>query len=430
MTTTTGTTRDRIEAAITEMALTHRERLPIIKGMFVALLARQHLLMLGPGGTGKSFLVRDLASRIVDSRYFEIAFDETSDPGQAFGPTDIKSMKDRFRVKGIFHDTWGDAFQHAKILASGDIEVAQTYIEQVPGKYRRITTNMLPEAEIAFLDEFFNANGPLLHGLMPILNERLFHNNGTPTATPLWSMFAGTNKLNADADQAALWDRIHHRHVIAPVRGRDNLRQVALDSVTRRVSGFVEADKATIELSELHAAHDEAMRLEMPDNVLDTFMDIKEELFESGIDVSVRRMNEGYAAVLANSWLNGHDAVTTADLDVLQSMWWVLQADADTARGIILGATNPGAKAALELLDQLDRVRAELAVAQNDGRDPKHLRQAGMEAYKNYKRLAQEAEELRVKAVAAGNATDRIDEAIGTATQLTAKVEQEVFNIR
>ena len=37
----------------------------------------------------------------------------------------------------------------------------------------------------AFLDEFFNANGPLLHSVMPALNERIFHNNGVPTPIPL-----------------------------------------------------------------------------------------------------------------------------------------------------------------------------------------------------------------------------------------------------
>lgn len=384
--------RDRIDTAIVEMSNTHRERLHIIKGMYVALIAKQHLLMLGQGGTGKSFMVRDLASRIENTTYFETALDETSDPGQLFGPVDIKAMKDL-------------------------------------GKYRRRTDGMLPEADIAFIDEFFNANGPTLHGMMPVLNERVFHNNGHPSICPLWSAFMGTNKLNADADQAATWDRVHHRWVVRYVADRNNLRDVLLDNVKRRISNWVEPAKSTITRDELVKAHDEAMQLEVPDAVLDTFLDIKEALLRDGIDVSTRRMNEGFAAVLANAWLNGHDPITTADLDVLQSMWWVLQDDADKARGLILSATNPGEKAALEFMDDLDKWQNDLRAATAKDLDETKLRLVGIEVYKNCNRVLDEAKQLEEKAAAAGSSTARIAELKNRTSALIAQVQSEYFNL-
>lgn len=384
--------RTDIEDSIAEMGLVHRERLSIIKGLWVSMIAKQHLLMLGPGGTGKSFIIRDLASRIATARYFETALDETSDPGQLFGPVDIKAMKDL-------------------------------------GKYRRKSEGMLPEADIGFIDEFFNANGPVLHGLQPILNERLFHNNGTPTPVPLWSAFMGTNKLNADADQAALWDRVHHRHIIRYVSDRDNLRDILLGDVARRVSTYVEAPKAGIDLTELVAAHDEAMQLEVPDNVLDAFLEIKEELQHNGIEVSTRRMNEGFAAVLANAWLNDHDPVTVADLDVLQNMWWLLQDQAESARNIILGATNPGEKAALEHLDELEKYKADLKDAKAQDLDQTKLRLVGMEVFKNCKRILGEAEALEEKALAAGASTQRVTELKERTNNLMATVQKDFFNL-
>ena len=392
MSTITTSIRDTIENAIVEMGYTHKERLQVVKGLWVALVAQQHMLMLGPGGTGKSFMCRDLATRVEDSTYFETALDETSDPGQVFGPVDIAAMKDE-------------------------------------GKYRRRIEGMLPEADIAFIDEFFNANGPTLHGMMPILNERLYHNNGQPMKTPLWSAFMGTNKLNADTDQAATWDRIHLRFVVKYVAERDNIRDMVAESIRRRITGYAEPPKASIGLDDLKTAHNEAMQLEIPDNAWETFLDIKDELLHNGVEVSSRRLAEGMAAVLANAWLNGHDQVTVGDMDVLQHMWWTFQADIETVQKIILGATNPGEKAALEFLDELEQYRANLRSAEQRDLDDTKKRLIGMEVFKNSKRIMGEADDLEEKAKAAGASTARIDELRERTQALMNHVQSEFFGL-
>lgn len=385
-------TRDRIESAIVEMGETHKERLEVIKGLWIATVAKQHLLMLGPGGTGKSFMVRDLAGRISDSTYFETALDETSDPGQVFGPVDIRAMKDE-------------------------------------GKYRRRVSGMLPEADIAFIDEFFNANGPTLHGMMPILNERLYHNNGIPAKAPLWSAFMGTNKLNADADQAATWDRVHIRFVVQYVADRDNIRDMVADSIRRRVEGYAEPEKSVITLDELRKAHNEAMNLDVPDRSWDMFLDIKDELLHNGVEVSSRRLAEGMAAVLANAWINGSSEVNVGDLDVLQHMWWSLQGDIETVRDIVLGATNPGEKAALEKLEELDKYKADLRSAEEQDLDETKKRLVGMEVFKNSKRIAEEANELEQKALAANANTMRIKELKDRTQALMDHVQTAFFGL-
>lgn len=385
-------TRNQIEAAIVEMGSVHKERLSVIHGLWVALVARQHLLMLGPGGTGKSFLIRDLASRILSAQYFETALDETSDPGQVFGPVDIKAMKEE-------------------------------------GKHRRRTTNMLPEADIAFIDEFFNANGPTLHGTMPILNERVHHNNGHATQTPLWSAFMGTNKLNADTDQAATWDRIHQRFLMSYVQGRDNIQDMVADSIARRISSYTEPEKASIELSELKTAHDEAMQTKVPQDTWDTFIDLKEELQHAGVEVGSRRIAEGMAAVLANAWINGHSEVTVGDLDVLQNMWWTFQSEIEPVQQIILGVTNPGEKMALEKLNELEKFRADLRSAEGQDLDDTKKRLIGMEVFKNSKRIMDEAEDLLEKSEAAGASTTRVKELKGRTQDLMDHVHSEFFGL-
>lgn len=387
--------RLRVEKIKEEQKDLIKERETVIDGAWVARVAQQHFLMLGPGGTAKSFLVRDMVSRITGATLFERALDESSDVSEVLGSPDIKAM-----------------------------------VEQ--GKTRRVLEGTFATATDAFLDEFFNANGVVLHSLQPGLNERIVHNNGQPTSIPLRSAFMGTNKLNADADQAALWDRIHHRHVVKYVADRNNIADMVGGAIARlavlgRGTGTNLTQVTKVTLEELDQAFNESLALDVPDPVMGVFLDIRDELNGNGILISDRRVVEGMSAVLANAWINGHETVTVGDLDILQHMWWSLQESAPIARGIILGATNPGEKAALDLLDELDKIRAEIKGAEQ--LDEERKRRVGVEAVRNCDRLLREAQPLLAKATAAGASTARIQETIDKAEALKIEVGKAVFGI-
>lgn len=391
----------RVQQIITEMRQDIKERDALIHDMWVARIAQEHLLMLGPGGTGKSYTVRRMTSHIDGSVYFESAFDETTDPSQVFGPPDIKAMVE-------------------------------------DGKTRRVVTGMLPEATDAFCDEFFNANGPLLHSLQPVLNERVFHNNGVPHSIPLRSMMAGTNKLNADVDQAALWDRIHIRHIVGYVSDRQNQIDLVGDAIARMAlvgrgtSTIVPGQtKTMVTLDELDQAHAEALALPVPDAVAHLFFDIREELQlgKAQVEVSDRRAVESMAAVLANAWVRGHSEVKIGDLDVLANMWWTVQDQRAEARNVILAATNPGEKAALDLLDELDKVKAEITAVSKPEIDDTRKKKVGVEQVKNIDRLLVEANDYLAKAQASGASTTRIQETIDRANAFKVQIGKDVFGI-
>lgn len=387
------TIQKNVQSAIAEMGLVHKERGEIIHTGWVALVGNLHHLQVGPGGTGKSFLVRDIASRVTGSKYFEVALDETSDPSQVFGPPDIKAMVE-------------------------------------DGKTRRVTDNMLAEADIAFIDEFFNSNGPTLHSIMPALNERLFHNNGQPTEIPLLTMFGGTNKLNADADMAATWDRVHIRVPVRYVQDRENLSDLVRQAMGRR-AGAAQATKTGITLDELHTATQEAYNLIVPEQVEDLFYDIKDELLQSkGIEIGTRRTVEGMAAVLANAWVNGHDEVRPGDLSILQWMWWQLQDQVADAREVVLAATNPGEKAALDLLDDLDKLRGDLKQADGSDLDNMKKNSVGIQIFRDSEKLLEEAKTLKEQAEATGAGTVRIDELIDRTKNLQLEVGQKIFGLK
>lgn len=393
--------RLRVNQIIDEQNQTIKERADVITGTWTAFIGQLHLLMLGPGGTGKSFMVRDSVSHVAGARLFETAFDETTDPSQVFGPPDIKAMVE-------------------------------------DGKTRRVPTGMLPEAEFAFLDEFFNGNGPLLHSVMPALNERIFHNNGLPSRIPLRSALMGTNKLNADADQAALWDRVHMRYVVDYVGSRDAQKEMVGEAILRMAqngrgtsTSLAGLARTMVTLDELDIAHAEALNLDIPDAVIDTFFDIREELHHGSakIQISDRRANEGMVAVLATAWLRGHEEVRVGDLDILASMWWTVQDQMPAARSVILAATNPGEKAALDLLDELDAFKKEIKQANDSDMDPSRKKRVGVEAVKNTDKLLKEASDHLAKAVAAGTSTTRLSEVVSKAEAFKVEVGMSIFGL-
>src|SRR5690348_13171810 len=124
-----------------ELVLQFPERHGVIDGALCAILAREHVLLLGPPGTAKSALVRALAQAF-GGQYLERLLTKFSMPEELFGPVSLKGLEqDRFV---------------------------------------RITTGKVPEAEFIFLDEIFKSNSAILNALLTLVNERVFHNDGAP----------------------------------------------------------------------------------------------------------------------------------------------------------------------------------------------------------------------------------------------------------
>ena len=116
---------------------------------------------------------------VLDGIYFEYLLGRFTEPSELFGPVDLQLLK------------------------QGVVETA--------------TAGMLPEAEIAFLDEVFLGSTAVLNTLLGILNERKFRRGSTNINCPLKICVGASNHLPEDESLAAFADRFLVHYFIKPV---------------------------------------------------------------------------------------------------------------------------------------------------------------------------------------------------------------------
>jgi MoxR-like ATPase len=83
--------------------------------------------------------------------------------------------------------------------------------------FYRQTSDLLPEAQVAFIDEIFKANSAILNALLSIMNERIFYNAGRPTRVPLCMVYGASNEPPEEKELLALYDRFPVRVPCLPI---------------------------------------------------------------------------------------------------------------------------------------------------------------------------------------------------------------------
>jgi MoxR-like ATPase len=257
----------------------------IIRLMLVSAIAGEHMVIVGPPGTAKSAMI-NMFARLMDAKYFEYLLTRFTEPNELFGPVDIAAFRE--------------------------------------GRYTRRIENMLPTAEIVFLDEIFKSNSAILNSLLHVINERKFSNGPNVVDVPLISLYAASNEVPNDESLAAMFDRFLLRVL------SDNLdsyhfhelmnKGIALE--VQKMTGRGGPPANIVSARELRALQSNFDRfMVFPEDFLAKYKGLIFQIRSEGISVSDRRAVKMLKLFAASAVFDGRTRVHDGDFFVLRHIW-------------------------------------------------------------------------------------------------------------
>ncbi len=356
------------------------EREDEVRSLILALVAGEHALLLGPPGTAKSQLARALCSRIEAASFFYVCLNRASMPDEVFGPAKLSALRE--------------------------------------DRFERNTKGMLPEAEVAFIDEVFKSNSAVLNGMLPILNEGVYKNGKEETAVPLQMAVCASNEMPSDREElSALYDRLLVRHVVRPVRDDTSFSAILLGHA-RKLEHPV-----SVSLAEIEAARRAAAEVDLSP-VVGQVAEIRRELSEKGIEPSVRRFHKGASLVKANAYLEGRIEATDEDLTPLMHVLWDEEEQIPVVRDAILSRANPYLRGSQDLLDEASEIRDAALAA-----DELEAASVGSEANRKLRSISQKLLDLRLKAKGAGRSAEAIDKTLTEVKAMRKEVVSKCLGV-
>jgi MoxR-like ATPase len=359
--------RTALQASIAWIKSTTLERDHIIDALAAAMVAGEHVLLIGSPGTAKSQLAEAFASAL-DARLFSNLGHRYQQPDEVLGPWDMRAL-------------------------------------QQENRWKRRTINRLPEAEIAFLDEVFKNSAALLNTLLGLINERRFENDGLKVFVPLRLVVGASNELPDERDGlGAFFDRFLVRFDVKRLVDQANVRAVLFGSGAHQPTAPA---RTSMEAIGVLAKAAETMPVDTA--VQDSIVAIRLEMHAAGIEVSDRRWRKVVAYLKARAVIAGDACVTSKHLPAVIDCCWSRVEDHANARTLV-EKNIAGWVRELMLADT--SIDEQMARA-NDAANKSGSRTASITAMANVLDVAIEIQAaiagIRVRDPAAATECDRID---------------------
>ncbi|ACP34346.1 ATPase associated with various cellular activities AAA_5 [Sulfolobus islandicus Y.G.57.14] len=247
------------------------------KVITLALLSKEHVILIGEPGTAKSALARR-AAELLNAKFFMYLLTKYTEPAELFGALDINALKE--------------------------------------GQYKRITKDRLPESQIAFLDEIFNANSAILNALLSLLNERVIYDGYNVIKVPLRTLISASNRVPDEPELEALYDRLLLRHYARPV-GEELWKQLLDATWEIEFTNRWAVKEPIMNIEHLDKLYSYLSQVDLS-GVKNKLLKLYAMLEEKGIHLSDRRKGKVLKVVSAHAILNSRLKATEEDLIVLK----------------------------------------------------------------------------------------------------------------
>ncbi|MFH8454048.1 AAA family ATPase [Streptomyces fungicidicus] len=382
-------TAGKLRAIGDELSERFYERADVVRTLLVTLLAGQHSLVLGPPGTAKSELARELTGRIDGAAYWEILLSKFTAPTRMFGPVDVAAL--------------------------------------ARGEYRQVYDGRATTAHIAFIDEIFKCSTAALNETLGFLNERLYHpeNGGEPIHCPLIGAITASNELPTGEDSAAIYDRLLVRIEVGYLEDPSNFAALVRSAVRRPAP----ESRTTVELAALQRAVTvEVPAVDVPDAIVDAVCTLRAALRRKELVASDRRWRQAVGLLQASAYLDGRTAVAETDLPVLTHVLWDSPAQRPTVEREVLHLVNPDAKEALDLADTIEELETQLDAMAGQSREALS-EWVIKKAHHQLAMAGERLERLRAEAAVAGRSTAAIDRVTARRRAVRARVLTEALGV-
>lgn len=321
---------DRIKALREALTSGLYEKDEAVRLSLLTAIAGESIFFLGAPGSAKSMIARRVVQAFKADgdkgvKYFETLLNQFSTPEEVFGNISLKAL-------------------------NGELE-GQNNKEE----YRRLTENMLPEADIAFLDEIWKASPAILNTLLTIINERKFHNGSKVMDVPLKALFAASNELPAkDRGLEALYDRFILRLCVGYIENEDSFFDMIDGSSSSDFALPDEVKDLQITNEELKAWKEKIDAVSLSDEAKAVISAIRKELTSRNeklteenknskdfewqqelFEVGDRRWKKIAHILKASAFLNDRTEVDLMDCQLIEYCIWSTEKQQKQARDIV-----------------------------------------------------------------------------------------------
>lgn len=315
---------DRIKALRDALSEGLYEKDEAVRLALLTAIAGESIFFLGDPGCAKSMIARRIVQAFKADgndkvKYFETLLNAYTTPDEVFGNVSLKGL-------------------NGELPECKDKEV-----------YRRLTEGMLPEADIAFLDEIWKANSTILNSLLTIVNERKFHNGNEVKPVPLKALFTASNELPAKKKGLeALYDRLILRLVVSFIDDENNFFEMVDAPSSSEFELSDEEKKLQISNAELKEWKGKIDAITLSDEAKSVISAIRKELIvrneamseddkQNGelFEVGDRRWKKIVHILKTSAFLNDRTEIDLMDCQLIEYCIWSTKKQQKVAREIV-----------------------------------------------------------------------------------------------